>query len=153
MMPNDFFKLIYQNSHGPHHLNSTNIVNNFQKEITSISLTPKYKYEFIGNDYYRIYLNPTWNDDTKNQVLNAFIKSNLDYQPNINLFEYELSLLNELIKNNIISIDFKLFTNCLNTYKDNNYGPISHSLEYKNHYDPHYVLIHKTFLNDILDIL
>ena len=36
MLPNDFFKLIYQNSHGPHHLDSLKLTENFIKELNEI---------------------------------------------------------------------------------------------------------------------
>ena len=149
MLPNDFFKLIYQNSHGPHHLDSLKLTENFIKELNSITNPPKYQFEDIGNNYTRVYLNPYWNEHQRNLILDAFIKSNLDYQPNVALLYKELELLKNMIDMNIISINKQLFENELNNYLFNGIKQISHSILYKQQYDPHYILINNIYLNQI----
>ncbi len=152
MLPNDFFKLIFQNSHGPHHINQNNIKTNFINELNSLTKPPKYNYEDIGNNYTRVYLNPLWTDNEKELVLNAFIKSNLDYNPNVSLLYEELSLLKELVKSKEIPLNFKLFEEELENYIYNGPKAISHSLLYKQEYDPHYVVINNLYLKDIQSI-
>ena len=153
MLPNDFFKLIYQNSHGPHHLDSNKLTTNFINELNSVTKPPKYQFEDIGNNYTRVYLNPYWTKQQRDLVLDAFIKSNLDYQPNIKLFYQEIDLLKEMVDSNTISIEKQLFTNELNSYLLNGIKPISHSMLYKQEYDPHYVLINNIYLMQIKTFL
>lgn len=152
MLPNDFFKLIYQNSHGPHHLNPDNIKINFNNELNNLTEPPKYQLEDIGNNYTRVYLNPLWNTDERLLVLDAFIKSNLDYKPNSSLLYEEIELLKELVISNTININKELFFTELDSYLNKGPRAISHSINYKQAYNPHYVVIHNTYLHPIKNI-
>ena len=149
MLPNDFFKLIYQNSHGPHHLNQNNITMNFYNELSILVSPPKYQLENIGNNYTRVYLNPLWNTNDRESVLDAFIKSNMDYKPNMSLLYEELDLLKELVMSNKININTEQFLNELDNYLTKGPHAVSHTNNYKNSYDPHYVVIHNNYLNPI----
>ena len=153
MLPRDFFKLIYQNSHGPHHLNQETLRLNYYNELEHIKKEPIIKYEEIGNDYYRVYLNPNWDNNIKLLVFNAFLESNLNYQPNRKLLEDELILLENMIKDKVINIDYNLFVNSLIEYRNMGYGALSHSNQYKLNYDPHYVVIYGKFLKSIFNQL
>ena len=153
MLPNDFFKLIYQNSHGPHHLDSETLTSNFLNELSSLKTSPKYYFEYIGNNYTRVYLSPNWTVKEKNLILDAFIKSNLDYRPNTKLLYDELMLLQEMVNLNEIAIDHDLFNKSLDNYLSNGIKAISHSTIYKQEYNPHYVVINNLYLEPIKNIL
>jgi hypothetical protein len=153
MLPNDFFKLIYQNSHGPHHLNTEKLRTNFELELNSLSISPDTILEYIGNNYYRIYLNPNWSFEIKELVFKAFKESNIDYEPNEDLFFRELDLLFEMINKKDISIDFNSYLNELKSYKENGFGMISHTKQYKEYYQPHYVVIKEKYLNELINKL
>ena len=153
MLPSDFFKLIYQNSHGPHHLDKNKIKDNFIKEINSLTKIPKDQYEYIGNNYIRIYLNPLWDNNEKEQILNAFIKSNLDYNPDPLLLYKELEILNDLIVSKKINLNIQVFQKEMNEYIINGPKAISHSTIYKENYDPHYVVINSLYFKNISAIM
>lgn len=145
MLPDDFFKLIYQNSHGPHHLNIEFLESNFINELNMLNDEPKIKQEYIGNEYTRIYLNPKWTDLEKQSILNAFIKSNQDYNPNPLLLQKELECLKALVLNKMINFDISTFLEVLEKFRENP-KPLSHSKIYKDSYNPHYVVIHNKYL-------
>ena len=152
MLPNDFFKLIYQNSHGPHHLNLNNITINFHKELSILVNPPKYQLENIGNDYTRVYLNPLWNTNDRESVLDAFIKSNIDYRPNISLLYEELDLLKELVMSNIININIDQFLNELDNYLTKGPHAVSHTNDYKNSYHFLHIVLHIVLQHPIIHI-
>ena len=153
MLPNDFFKLIYQNSHGPNHLNQVLIKANFTNELKSLTKPPKEQFEDIGNNYTRVYLNPKWDSTIQEAVLQAFVNSNIDYNPNSSLLFKELELLKKLILNNSINLEIESFLNDYDSYINNGPKAVSHSSQYKQNYDPHYVVIHNKYLNSVRNIL
>lgn len=140
----DFLKLIFQNSHGPKHLDILKVKENFRKELQDATLKKNYV-EYIGNDYYRVYFNKLWDEDTINKVLDAFIKSNQNSQVFEQLFNDEIDDLIELINLKKVSLSSNDIT-LIRNYQEKDNHMISHSLLYKQLYNPHYILIHKNYL-------
>lgn len=142
MQIEDVLKLYLQGILGPAHL-----VSDFDKEYQRINDEYQsikdldYHYELIeeiSDEYVRIYIKPYFelNKDFK-KLIEAFILSSKEKQ-DIPLFIKEVKkLVNE--KN-------KAF---LASYLDNKDYLISHSEIYKNHYHPHYLIIHKKYLDPI----
>jgi len=143
MQIEDILKLYLQGILGPAHL-----VNDFEKAYKRVNeeyqtiKDNNYEYDLfeeISDDYVRIYLKPYFElkHDFKDLV-NAFILSSQEEQ-NIALFIKEIKkLINDENR------DF------INLYLQKNDFLISHSAIYRLNYQPHYLVIHKKYLKQLL---
>jgi len=142
MQIQDILKLLMQGMMGPTHLiqdvnklkaNLLNEYNQCKDNNINYDLI-----EEISDEYIRVYIKPYYEKyNNFDKLVDLFIKScNLSYS----LDEYK----NEVIK--LINEDNKEF---ISQYLNGNSYVISHSLIYKENYQPHYLLISKKFKGDI----
>lgn len=142
MQIQDILKLLMQGMMGPTHLiqdvnklkdNLLNEYNQCKDNNINYDLI-----EEISDEYIRVYIKPYYiKYNNFDKLVDLFIKScNLSYS----LDEYK----KEVIK--LINDDNKEF---ISQYLNGNSYVISHSLIYKENYQPHYLLISKKFKGDI----
>ena len=142
MQIQDILKLLMQGMLGPTHLiqdvnklkdNLLNEYNQCKDNNINYDLI-----EEISDEYIRVYIKPYYEKyNNFDKLVDLFVKScNLSYS----LDEYK----NEVIK--LINDDNKEF---ISQYLNGNSYVISHSLIYKENYQPHYLLISKKYKGDI----
>lgn len=142
MQIQDILKLLMQGMLGPTHLiqdvnklkdNLLNEYNQCKDNNINYDLI-----EEISDEYIRVYIKPYYiKYNNFDKLVDLFVKScNLSYS----LDEYK----NEVIK--LINDDNKEF---ISQYLNGNSYVISHSLIYKENYQPHYLLISKKYKGDI----
>lgn len=142
MQIQDILKLLMQGMLGPTHLiqdvnklkaNLLNEYNQCKDNNINYDLI-----EEISDEYIRVYIKPYYiKYNNFDKLVDLFVKScNLSYS----LDEYK----KEVIK--LINEDNKEF---ISQYLNGNSYVISHSLIYKENYQPHYLLISKKFKGDI----
>ena len=137
---NDKIKLIFQGILGPGHLidDKKLVLSRIENEYLAIK-NNSYHYELIeeiSDDFVRVYLKPFYEKfGCFNSLIEAFYLSTKE-PVDINVFIKEIESL-------IDSHNIEYIMNYLN----NGNWMISHSLIYKKNYHPHYLVIHKKYLN------
>lgn len=142
MQIEDILKLYLQGIFGPAHLvpgyeQALKRVENEYNDIKNINY-PYEMIEEISSDYVRVYLKPYYdlNKDFSNLVKVFVLSSKI--QGNVELFKKEVrALINEDNKEYIES------------YLKQDNLLISHSDVYRKNYHPHYLVIHKQYLNSL----
>ena len=151
----DYVKLIFQHVNGGNHLlKSENEAKNYLniEYLTVIENKNLPLYEDIGNDIVRINIARFKADKLNiNSLFEAFKLSSIKYQKDIQQMEEAFTTLKELARENKLSINLEELEAYLKWYRDNDYPVTSHSELYKKHYDPHYRIINKQYLNIILN--
>lgn len=140
--PQDFIKLIYQNSFGPNHLNIDHdmAIKRITNELKEVERTSEY-IEDIGNGYVRYYL---YLDMDIQNVVNEFISScKKRDEKDLRLFYRKISLFNKLVNKGKIKLNKKETSKAVKDYLFSTINPVSHSKIYKDNYHPHYILIKK----------
>lgn len=149
----DYIKLIYQSVFaGGHMIKSKDSALKYLleecKEITNFP-NKDTLYEYISNDYIRIYLKPYlqyFNDVS--YINNAFCQTSNSNTGSIQVLKYYLLLLKEMITKKEINLNIFDSYNFLNEYEKNNYPIYHHSNIYKENYYPNYRIIDKKYLTN-----
>lgn len=146
----DMIKLIYQNEFGGGHLisNPINSLDYLCREYDAITTPLTHRFESIGNDLYRLYLEDIKNDgitlDTVNQF---FVHTSHQVQGTSKGFEAKLELFISLCEESLLPFSIDNIINYLAEYKVLGYPPVSHSQIYREAYAPHYRIVHSNYKN------
>lgn len=153
----DYFKLLYQNEFGAHHLEVTydKCYNYIKQEVIKNSSNENYQNELkiidIGNGYLRFPLMVIKNDEEKISIItDAFYKTTKISEGNLNNFKIKINYLTELVNKQIIPLNIKKYQETLNEYEQLNYPAVSHSDIYRNNYYPSYRVIKKSIIESRL---
>ena len=142
MQIEDVLKLFMQGILGPGHLVSSfdNCIQRINAEYHSINReTNDDLVEQISDKYVRIYLYPYYQSKHDfTALVNAFISSS------------KLPINVEEFKKEIATLKTKENEDYIDRYLESGDFLISHSKVYKEAYDPHYLVISKKFLEEIL---
>lgn len=157
MQIEDFIKLIYQTVYGPKHFSSNpsleQIIIYLKAEILEIDETQTDDYiEDIGNGYVRIYLNGSFQNAKKlNLLAETFYESMMmELKTPDQLKIFFLNAIDEflkLVKNKHIQLDETICKLWIDTYLDHGIHAISHSEIYRNTYKPHYRVVHQSMFS------
>lgn len=149
----DAIKLIYQGTLGVSHLikNEDVAYKYLEDEYNSIKnvTSPCPLVEKISNDYSRLHL-MSLNDSglTLNTLFKMFLISSTLEKDEKSFFD-SLNKLISYSKKKMLPIDYNKLVTFLENYKNEGYPPISHSLQYKHKYQPHYRVISNQFADNI----
>ena len=140
MQLEDILKLYLQGILGPAHLvpSYENCLKRINKEYEEIIADNHEMIEFISDDYMRVYLFPYFKKfHNFDNLVRLFVESS-KIKGDVELFKKEIRLLmNEENKKEI------------EEYLNGDNYLISHSLIYKKEYDPHYLVVHRKYLNQL----
>ncbi len=136
----DIIKLYFQGIMGPAHLISDyNKALKLIKDELSYADNSDEMIEEISDKYVRVYIKPYYDKyHNLDNLVNAFIKSSFD-KNNIDEFINEIKTLKKYDKNNYIE-----------KYLSKSNYIISHSNNYKLKYNPHYRVINKKYLEEVM---
>ncbi len=148
----DFIKLIYQGAFGGEHLikNKDTSFNYLLTECNQMELEHHpYEplYEIISEQYVRVNLSPYLKADFSLERLNDYFSSQKNSSSLITLTE-RLEIFLELVKANIIKLDFDKTIEFLDNYKENNFPIFHHTENYRNNYNPHYRVVPIDFITE-----
>jgi len=158
----DFIKLIYQNSFGPKHMSSNPSLDSVKQYLKDELLLMKEdsmtgQIESIGNKYYRVPLSVIHRGlITEDELADAFYQSMLESpiidDETILLFTNQLNLICLLIEEQDIDLDLNDCKEKIERYLDRGIRPLSHSDSYRNHYQPHYRVVHESFIKNHIEV-
>lgn len=156
----DDYKLMHQSVFGPKHLlskpNKNQLVHYLERELTEMTIDLHHEVlEYIGNDFYRVYLHAiNLNLISKEALIDAFYQSMImDLGSETELFkkmDESLHILKAFLKDEELMQEEHTFDESMNDLKLNKYPAIHHSDSYKKKYQPHYRVIHKSYLEPLL---
>lgn len=151
MSLDDDYKLMHQVIFGPKHFmlnpHKEKVLNYLEHELNEMDLDDHHQvFEPIGNGFYRVYLNClSLNVITKDELIDAFYRSmHLDLGEQDKLIkdmDDALAIVKEMTQD-------KNFTGKMAELKTKGYPAVHHSETYRNHYQPHYRVIHESCLNE-----
>ena len=149
----DYMKLIYQHVNGGNHLLS-NKEKAFQYLLEEYQEIEEDKdiplYEDIGNNIVRINLaRYKYEGLDIHKLFEIFMLSALKFNKDIEAMNKAFLELKNLVISNKIPLNIQQLDEFLSWYKENNYPLLSHSGTYKRLYNPHYRIIHSSFLNTL----
>lgn len=140
MQLEDIFKLYLQGILGPAHLvpSYENCLERIKKEYSEIEKDNHEMIEYISDDYMRVYLYPYFkNYNSFDNLVRLFVESS-KIKGDVELFKQEIRLLMNEDNKEVIE-----------EYLSRDNYLISHSLIYKKEYDPHYLVVHRKYLNQL----
>lgn len=150
----DYIKVIFQHINGGNHLlkNPEMAKRYLLEEYDSIKEDSTIPLEEdIGNSIVRINLaRYKYEGLDINLLFDIFVKSASIYQKDIEAMEEAFNVLIDLVNSNLLPLNIKDLKTFLSIYRENDYPLISHSKTYKREYNPHYRIIHKEYLNQII---
>ena len=146
MQFDDVYKLIYQHCYGPKHMSmsKSDAFNSIKKEA-SVCKNMNYETIDIGNGFIRVSI--VDDDSFIDKLCDAFINSinNNGATKNIeHVLTYNKEFICKLFCFDILDYELKI-----NSLKEKDFPPMSHSEIYKNNYFPHYRVINRKFLKGI----
>lgn len=156
----DYYKLMHQSVFGPKHLlskpNKDQLVHYLERELNEMTFDLHHEVlEYIGNDFYRVYLHAiTLNLISKEVLIDAFYQSMvMDLESDAELFkkmDESLHVLKAFLKDKELMQEEHAFDEFMTELKDKKYPAIHHSDSYNQKYQPHYRVIHKSYLEPLL---
>ena len=171
----DFYKLIYQAVMGPNHLIYSKerafyylnqeiknllflLENPCEKSVKQLNqMTPLFVDISLHIPIVRLNLLPyiTQKDELQKiekieKLFFYFVRSAEEIIPKKENLIHTWQKVGEIIKNRELGIDISKYEEFTEKIIHTNFSIISHSIEYKNKYNPHYRIIKKNFLAEIL---
>ena len=150
----DYIKLIYQHVNGGNHLlvDKVEAKKALYEECLNIEADKDVPlYEDIGNNIIRINLKRYKYEKLNVELLfTLFSDSAQIFDKNVMEMEHAFDTLRSLARQGRTPFKITELDNYLKKYRSYDYPLVSHSESYKKHYDPHYRIIHKLYLSDIL---
>lgn len=162
MQIKDFIKLFYQNSFGPLHMSANAGVDDLAKYIEDeleylIEPSLSNQVESIGNDYYRLDLHMVKDavvtvKDLADMFYQSILSSPSMEDDDIDLFTKQLEMLRYLVLENQIALNIDDVDEYIDTYLYEGIRPLHHSQVYKDNYHPHYRVIQKKYMTEIIGV-
>lgn len=155
----DHVKRIHQSVFGPAHLHNTpslDVLNDYiERELSGISqpLVSK-EPEPIGHGFYRVYLDVNLQETEKKAALVAAFHQSMLLDLGSNALRYScmdacLDTLLNWIQTEPTPFNYEAAKSWVVAYKTALYPAIHHSELYNQAYQPHYRVIHESFLNTL----
>lgn len=145
----DFIKFVYQKHFGPAHFIGNPQVS-YERICQECQNTSQDQYqelyEYMGGEYARINLRPYLNYGFSLTMLNNYFINSASSLKNIKPFIEDLCTLYHFLINN--GFNPAITKNKFSQYRQLNYPPISHSIQYKNIYHPSYRVINRKYINN-----
>lgn len=162
MQIKDFIKLFYQNSFGPLHMSFNSNENALAEYIENeleylIDPSVSNQIEKIGNDYLRVDLHMVKDGvisvkDLADVFYRSILSSPSMEDQDIELFTKQIEMLRYMVLEGLIKFDMNDVDSFIDEYLFKGIRPVHHSSIYKEHYQPHYRVVHKKFIKDIIGV-
>jgi hypothetical protein len=156
----DFLKLIFQDTFGPRHFSANpsleTIRSYLAEELNTAEINPAVPLvEDIGGNYVRVSLDCVRLGKVSAEDLASMFFVSMSHCPvfndrSIRQFKEKTGLLLALIQTGDIRLPYETCRASILAYNEGGIRPTHHSQIYNQMYHPHYRVIHKTFLSEVL---